>query len=86
MGRIAGRRFGHPAAPLLVSVRSGARASIPGMMNTVLNLGLNDAIVEALAASSEDGRFSNSLAATEDDPSADKHSPQGQPRSASIDG
>ena len=44
-----GRRFGDPANPLLVSVRSGAKFSMPGMMDTVLNLGLNDATVETLA-------------------------------------
>ena len=42
VGAIAGRRFGDPEKPLLLSVRSGARASMPGMMDTVLNLGLND--------------------------------------------
>src|SRR3954465_11071623 len=47
---IAGRNFGDPEKLLLVSVRSGARASMPGMMDTVLNLGLNDVTVEALAA------------------------------------
>ena len=52
-----GRRFGGEADPLLVSVRSGARVSMPGMMDTVLNLGLNDRTVEALAASSGDRRF-----------------------------
>ena len=52
-----GKRFGDPADPLLVSVRSGARVSMPGMMDTVLNLGLNDATVEGLAASSGDERF-----------------------------
>ncbi|GIX18422.1 pyruvate, phosphate dikinase [Erythrobacter cryptus] len=52
-----GKRFGDPANPLLVSVRSGARVSMPGMMDTVLNLGLNDATVEGLAASSGDARF-----------------------------
>ena len=51
------RVFGEPANPLLVSVRSGARVSMPGMMDTVLNLGLNDATVEGLAASSGDARF-----------------------------
>src|SRR5581483_7248347 len=55
--RITGRRFGDAANPLLVSVRSGARASMPGMMDTVLNLGLNDVTVEALAKSSGDARF-----------------------------
>ncbi|MCT7373540.1 pyruvate, phosphate dikinase [Chelativorans salis] len=57
VGRIAGRRFGDPQRLLLVSVRSGARASMPGMMDTVLNLGLNDETVEALAADSGDARF-----------------------------
>ncbi|MGE4219861.1 MAG: pyruvate, phosphate dikinase [Alphaproteobacteria bacterium] len=52
-----GARFGDPAQPLLVSVRSGARASMPGMMDTVLNLGLNDATVEGLAKQSGDARF-----------------------------
>jgi pyruvate, orthophosphate dikinase len=50
VGRLAGRGFGDAGNPLLVSVRSGARASMPGMMDTVLNLGLNDVTVEALAA------------------------------------
>jgi pyruvate,orthophosphate dikinase len=45
-----GRRFGDPANPLLVSVRSGARSSMPGMMDTILNLGLNSATVKGLAA------------------------------------
>jgi len=52
-----GARFGDPANPLLVSVRSGARASMPGMMDTVLNLGLNDRTVLGLAKSSGDERF-----------------------------
>jgi pyruvate,orthophosphate dikinase len=52
-----GKTFGNAADPLLVSVRSGARVSMPGMMDTVLNLGLNDATVEGLAASSGDPRF-----------------------------
>jgi pyruvate, orthophosphate dikinase len=52
-----GKAFGNPANPLLVSVRSGARASMPGMMDTVLNLGLNDQTVEGLAALSGDRRF-----------------------------
>ena len=47
--RVRGARFGDPANPLLVSVRSGGAASMPGMMDTVLNLGLNDAVVEGLA-------------------------------------
>ncbi len=54
---VTGKTFGNPADPLLVSVRSGARVSMPGMMDTVLNLGLNDATVEGLAASSGDARF-----------------------------
>jgi pyruvate,orthophosphate dikinase len=57
VGRIAGRTFGDAKNPLLVSVRSGARASMPGMMDTVLNLGLNDQTVEALAAQAGDRRF-----------------------------
>jgi pyruvate,orthophosphate dikinase len=55
--KAVGRRFGDPANPLLVSVRSGARASMPGMMDTVLNLGLNDKTVEGLARASGDQRF-----------------------------
>src|SRR6202167_4707971 len=51
-----GARFGDPANPLLVSVRSGARASMPGMMDTVLNLGLNDVTVKALAEESGGSR------------------------------
>ena len=54
---IVGARFGDAANPLLVSVRSGARVSMPGMMDTVLNLGLNDETVEGLARSSGDERF-----------------------------
>jgi pyruvate,orthophosphate dikinase len=58
VGKIAGGKvFGDAADPLLVSVRSGARASMPGMMDTVLNLGLNDVTVEALAKNSGDRRF-----------------------------
>ena len=52
-----GARFGDPENPLLVSVRSGARVSMPGMMDTVLNLGLNDRVVEGLARRSRDERF-----------------------------
>ena len=51
------RKFGDATSPLLVSVRSGARASMPGMMDTVLNLGLNDQTVEAMAAEAGDARF-----------------------------
>ena len=54
---IVGSRFGDPEDPLLVSVRSGARASMPGMMDTVLNLGLNDETVEGMARKSGDERF-----------------------------
>jgi pyruvate, orthophosphate dikinase len=57
LGRATGRGFGDPAAPLLVSVRSGAAVSMPGMMETILNLGLNDETVEGLAAQSADARF-----------------------------
>src|SRR5687768_13090544 len=52
-----GKRLGDPSNPLLVSVRSGARVSMPGMMDTVLNLGLNDETVEGLAVTSGDPRF-----------------------------
>ncbi len=51
------RRFGDPAAPLLVSVRSGAAVSMPGMMETILNLGLNDVTVAGLAKASGSARF-----------------------------
>ena len=57
VGGITGRKFGDETNPLLVSVRSGARASMPGMMDTVLNLGLNDETVETLAKKSGDRRF-----------------------------
>jgi pyruvate,orthophosphate dikinase len=57
IGRVTGKGFGDTSNPLLVSVRSGARASMPGMMDTVLNLGLNDETVEALANKSGDRRF-----------------------------
>lgn len=57
IGRVAGHAFNDPKWPLLVSIRSGARASMPGMMDTVLNLGLNDATVEALARFAGDDRF-----------------------------
>jgi len=53
----SGKRFGDAANPLLVSVRSGAAVSMPGMMETILNLGLNDATVEGLAAASGNARF-----------------------------
>jgi pyruvate, orthophosphate dikinase len=57
VGKLTGKAFGDPKNPLLVSVRSGGRASMPGMMDTVLNLGLNDKTVEALAELSGDRRF-----------------------------
>jgi len=57
VGHLAGHVFADPENPLLVSVRSGARASMPGMMDTVLNLGLNDVTVEAIGKSSGDERF-----------------------------
>ncbi|HEU0016987.1 MAG TPA: pyruvate, phosphate dikinase, partial [Methyloceanibacter sp.] len=57
VGKVAGARFGDVDNPLLVSVRSGSRASMPGMMDTVLNLGLNDQTVEGLARRSSDRRF-----------------------------
>ena len=57
VGTLTGRVFGDSENPLLLSVRSGARASMPGMMDTVLNLGLNDVTVEAVAKSSGDARF-----------------------------
>jgi pyruvate,orthophosphate dikinase len=55
--RVVGKRFGDPRNPLLVSVRSGARVSMPGMMDTVLNLGLNDDTVGGLAERAGDERF-----------------------------
>ena len=54
---LTGKQFDNPANPLLVSVRSGARASMPGMMDTVLNLGMNDATVASLATKSGNPRF-----------------------------
>ncbi|GGI26537.1 pyruvate, phosphate dikinase [Bradyrhizobium guangdongense] len=57
VGKLTGKVFGDTKNPLLVSVRSGARASMPGMMDTVLNLGLNDLTVEALSELSGDRRF-----------------------------
>ena len=57
VGRIVGSGFGDVENPLLVSVRSGSRASMPGMMDTVLNLGLNDQTVEGLVRRSQDRRF-----------------------------
>ncbi|MDO9415805.1 pyruvate, phosphate dikinase [Pararhizobium sp.] len=57
MEKITGRKFGDTASPLLLSIRSGARASMPGMMDTVLNLGLNDTSVQALGHDVGDARF-----------------------------
>jgi len=57
----AGKRFGDPKSPLLVSVRSGAAVSMPGMMDSILNLGLNDAAAEGLAAATGDTRFALDL-------------------------
>jgi pyruvate, orthophosphate dikinase len=54
---LIGKKFGDPKDPYLVSVRSGARASMPGMMDTILNLGLNDEVVEGLAALTGNARF-----------------------------
>ena len=54
---ITGKKFGDKENPLLVSVRSGARASMPGMMDTILNLGLNEEVVETLAAASGNPRW-----------------------------
>ena len=57
MEKICGKKFGDKENPLLVSVRSGARASMPGMMDTILNLGLNEDVVESLAAKSGNPRW-----------------------------
>ena len=57
MEEITGKKFGDTENPLLVSVRSGARASMPGMMDTILNLGLNDVVVEAFAKKTNNPRF-----------------------------
>jgi len=54
---MTGKKFGDPGNPLLVSVRSGSRASMPGMMDTILNLGMNDTVVEAFAAKTNNPRF-----------------------------
>ncbi len=55
--KITGKKFGNINNPLLVSVRSGARASMPGMMDTILNLGLNDSVIEGLSQSTNNERF-----------------------------
>ncbi len=57
MEKITGKTFGDPQNPLLVSVRSGSRASMPGMMDTILNLGLNDEVVESFAKITNNPRF-----------------------------
>ncbi|MDD3096036.1 MAG: pyruvate, phosphate dikinase, partial [Candidatus Marinimicrobia bacterium] len=57
MEKVMDATFGDPANPLLISVRSGARVSMPGMMDTVLNLGMNDSVVEGLAKKSGNERF-----------------------------
>ncbi len=57
MEEITGKKFGDKENPLLVSVRSGARASMPGMMDTILNLGLNEDVVEVMAAKSNNERW-----------------------------
>ncbi len=57
MEKITGKKFGDKENPLLVSVRSGARASMPGMMDTILNLGLNETVVETIAAKSGNPRW-----------------------------
>ena len=57
MEGITGMKFGDKENPLLVSVRSGARASMPGMMDTILNLGLNEDVVETMAAQSGNARW-----------------------------
>jgi pyruvate,orthophosphate dikinase len=55
--KITGKRFGDPSNPLLVSVRSGAKYSMPGMMDTILNLGMNDQVAEGLAKLTGNERF-----------------------------
>ena len=57
MEKITGKKFGDKENPLLVSVRSGARASMPGMMDTILNLGLNEEVVEVIAKKSNNPRW-----------------------------
>ena len=57
MEEITGKKFGDKENPLLVSVRSGARASMPGMMDTILNLGLNEEVVEVLSQKSGNPRW-----------------------------
>ena len=64
MEEITGKKFGDKQNPLLVSVRSGARASMPGMMDTILNLGLNEDVVDTIATQSGNPRWLGT--ATED--------------------
>lgn len=54
---LVGKKFGDSQNPLLVSVRPGARASMPGMMDTILNLGINDEVVEIIASKTNNPRF-----------------------------
>ena len=61
MEEITGKKFGDHENPLLVSVRSGARASMPGMMDTILNLGLNEEVVRVLAEKSNNPRWALGL-------------------------
>ncbi len=55
--KVSGKKFGDPKNPLLVSVRSGAKFSMPGMMDTILNLGINDNVIEGLIALTQNPRF-----------------------------
>ena len=64
MEEITGKKFGDHENPLLVSVRSGARASMPGMMDTILNLGLNETVVNVIAEKSGNPRWASSLPVT----------------------
>ena len=61
MEKITGKKFGDKQNPLLVSVRSGARASMPGMMDTILNLGLNEEVVEIIAVIAASSRCTRTL-------------------------
>ena len=70
MEEITGKKFGDKENPLLVSVRSGARASMPGMMDTILNLGLNEEVVEVLAENSGNARWAWDCYSTGTDHSA----------------
>ena len=59
--KMTGKNLGDPASPLLVSVRSGARASMPGMMDTILNLGMNDVICDAVSRLTDNPRFARDI-------------------------